>query len=126
MNGIEKIRLKLEVCLKKKKPPRAHIFRYFRYESRNNNFIIKQTQQILHFVHRKLDSCIFCYMEILNLTKNFILNYFCSQSKKVMDQLRSVWSFSSDKLRFVNKSFVTYFLKVNLNCFDALVFNLKI
>ena len=79
MNGIEKIRLKLEVCLKKKKPPRAQIFRYFRYESRNNNFIIKQTQQILHFVHRKLDSCIFCYMEILNLIKNFILNHFCSQ-----------------------------------------------
>ena len=28
--------LKVEICLKKN-PPRAQIFRYFRYESRNNN-----------------------------------------------------------------------------------------
>ena len=27
---------KVEVCLKKKKPTRAQIFRYFRIESRNN------------------------------------------------------------------------------------------
>ena len=27
---------KVEVCLKKKNPPRAQIFRYFRLESRNN------------------------------------------------------------------------------------------
>ena len=26
----------VEICLKKKKPPRAQIFRYFRIESRNN------------------------------------------------------------------------------------------
>ena len=28
---------KVEICLKKKKPTRAQIFRYFRIESRNNN-----------------------------------------------------------------------------------------
>ena len=27
---------KVEICLKKKNPPRAQIFRYFRIESRNN------------------------------------------------------------------------------------------
>ena len=30
---------KVEICLKKKKPPRAQIFRYFRTESRNNYFL---------------------------------------------------------------------------------------
>ena len=29
---------KVEICLKKKNPPRAQIFRYFRIEIRNNNF----------------------------------------------------------------------------------------
>ena len=29
---------KVEICLKKKNPPRAQIFRYFRIESRNNNW----------------------------------------------------------------------------------------
>ena len=28
--------LKVEICLKKKNPPRVQIFRYFRIESRNN------------------------------------------------------------------------------------------
>ena len=28
---------KVEICLKKKNPTRAQIFRYFRYESRNSN-----------------------------------------------------------------------------------------
>ena len=29
---------KVEICLKKKNPPRAQMFRYFPYESRNKNF----------------------------------------------------------------------------------------
>ena len=29
--------LKVEICLKKKNPPRAQIFRYFRIKSRNKN-----------------------------------------------------------------------------------------
>ena len=32
--------LKVENCLKKKNPPRAQIFRYFRIESRNNNYCL--------------------------------------------------------------------------------------
>ena len=31
---------KVEICLKKKNPPRAQIFRYFRIESRNNKFVL--------------------------------------------------------------------------------------
>ena len=30
---------KVEICLKKKNPPRAQIFRYFRIESRNNKSV---------------------------------------------------------------------------------------
>ena len=29
---------KVEICLKKKNPPRAQIFRHFRIENRNNKF----------------------------------------------------------------------------------------
>ena len=32
---------KVEICLKKKNPPRAQIFRYFRIESGNNNKVIE-------------------------------------------------------------------------------------
>ena len=32
--------LKVEICLKKKNPPRAQIFRYFRIESRNKEMIV--------------------------------------------------------------------------------------
>ena len=31
--------LKVEICLKKKNPPRAQIFRYFRIESRNKKIV---------------------------------------------------------------------------------------
>ena len=31
--------LKVEICLKKKKPPRAQIFRYFRIESRKKKVL---------------------------------------------------------------------------------------
>ena len=34
-------RQKVEICLKKKKPTRAQIFRYFRIESRNNNKLLE-------------------------------------------------------------------------------------
>ena len=35
---------KVEICLKKKNPPRAQIFRYFRIESRNNYaFLLEYT-----------------------------------------------------------------------------------
>ena len=37
---------KVEICLKKKNPPRAQMFRYFRIENRNKNKLNSLTAKI--------------------------------------------------------------------------------
>ena len=39
---------KVEICLKKKKPPRAQVFRYFRI----NNYIIKMWQTVAAYLKK--------------------------------------------------------------------------
>ena len=38
---------KVEICLKKKNPPRAQIFRYFRIESRNNKNFAERDENVV-------------------------------------------------------------------------------
>ena len=40
--------LKVEICLKKKNPPRSQIFRYFRIESQNNNLGVLENLGLMH------------------------------------------------------------------------------
>ena len=56
---------KVEICLKKKTPPRAQIFRYFCYESRKKN------KWALLGIDVFLSLCLFLFIFLLNLY-NFV------------------------------------------------------
>ena len=82
--------LKVEICLKKN-PRRAQIFRYFRYESRNNNKKISKKRTI-HF------HSFACAIYLTRMLKGQKFRYFatkepiCALSLKTFLQLyKSIW-----------------------------------